>query len=92
LNASTLSTESSPVPSLKRRLDTSDESESHDLSNAERINILNKKKKPRVTYNGNPDLQPVRTYEIAKLVSVLNEISQRLNEKVSHFLKNILLL
>ncbi|GFY39231.1 sphingomyelin phosphodiesterase 4 [Trichonephila inaurata madagascariensis] len=53
----------------------------HDLSMVERIQLLNKKKRPAVSYLGNPDLQPVRTYEVAYLAQFLNEISLQINEK-----------
>lgn len=52
-------------------------------------NFLNRIPKFEFTYNGNPDLQPVRTYEIATLVSFFNEFAQQLNEKVIFLLDKI---
>lgn len=36
-----------------------------------------------IQYSGDPDLQPVRSYEIVFLVRSLNKLSTFLNEKVS---------
>lgn len=47
-----------------------------------RRHVVNKKKKPGIIYQGNPDLQPVRTYEVRHLVNFFNKLSQQLNEKV----------
>nr|XP_042898272.1 sphingomyelin phosphodiesterase 4 isoform X2 [Parasteatoda tepidariorum] len=57
---------------------------SEKFSNLKAINrmlVLNQNKKQDVEYHDNPDLQPVRTYEVGFLVKVLNEISQQINEK-----------
>ncbi|GBL90048.1 Sphingomyelin phosphodiesterase 4 [Araneus ventricosus] len=63
------------------RSERMDNSKLHKLSMAERNQLLRKEKKPVINYNGNPDLQPVRTYENAFLVRLCNEISQQVNEK-----------
>lgn len=37
-----------------------------------------------VKYQGNPDLQPIRTFEVAFLVRLLYHLSTLINEKVNH--------
>lgn len=38
-------------------------------------------------YRGNPDTQPIRSYEIAWLVRIFHQICSNINEKVSFFVK-----
>ncbi|XP_035218797.1 sphingomyelin phosphodiesterase 4-like isoform X2 [Stegodyphus dumicola] len=76
-------------PSTNNNVEKIHQSKFHELSVDEKLQLLNKKKKPDVTYWGNPDLQPVRTYEIAFLVKIFNEISQHLNEKYSSEIQNL---
>ncbi|GIY47729.1 sphingomyelin phosphodiesterase 4 [Caerostris extrusa] len=63
------------------RSELKDVSSFHNLTIAEKIEQV--RKKPVLAYHGNPDLQPVRSYEISFLVHHLNKISQQLNEKYS---------
>ena len=37
-----------------------------------------------IQYSGDPDLQPVRSYEVVFLVRSLHKLSTFLNQKVSH--------
>ncbi|KAG8189886.1 hypothetical protein JTE90_018667 [Oedothorax gibbosus] len=52
----------------------------NNLTLNERYQLLHRKRKPDLEYKANPDLQPVRTYEIPFLVHRLNGIAQHLNE------------
>ncbi|XP_023230772.1 sphingomyelin phosphodiesterase 4-like [Centruroides sculpturatus] len=61
--------------------DTIIEDEKPKLTDLGRYQILNKLRKVKVSYQGHPDLQPIRSYEITFLVRLLWHISLFLNEK-----------
>ncbi|XP_067137470.1 sphingomyelin phosphodiesterase 4 [Centruroides vittatus] len=61
--------------------DTIVEDEKPKLTDLGRYQILNKLRKVKVSYQGHPDLQPIRSYEITFLVRLLWHISLFLNEK-----------
>lgn len=44
---------------------------------------MNRDKKPVLSYDGDPDLQPIRSYENAHLVRVLYQLSSVINERVT---------
>lgn len=46
---------------------------------------LSPQKRYDLTYGGNPDTQPIRSYEIAFLVRIFNQICSNINEKVFVF-------
>lgn len=56
------------------------------LTNNDRYQLINRKKKPEIVCEGNPDLQPVRTFEVVSLVNFFNKLSEQLNDEVCKFL------
>lgn len=52
------------------------------LTNNDRYQLINKKRKPEIVCEGNPDHQPVRTFEVASLVTFFNKLSEQLNDEV----------
>lgn len=79
----------SPVP-LNNNYGPGDSTRLHSssiLTIGERVQLLHKEnsRSKEVTYKGNPDLQPIRTYEVACMVHRLNDLAQQLNETVIWF-------
>lgn len=66
---------------------TLDDSGSPRLTPTGRQQVMNRLAKADITYEGNPDEQPIRTFESAVLVHFLLRISKMINEKFGEFFR-----
>ncbi|GAB6026515.1 sphingomyelin phosphodiesterase 4, neutral membrane (neutral sphingomyelinase-3) [Chamberlinius hualienensis] len=60
-----------------------------DLSVNRCIEILNKTRKPVMEFTGDPDLQIIRSYEIAPLVRILHQLSTVINQQFSADIQHV---
>ncbi|XP_013394836.1 sphingomyelin phosphodiesterase 4 [Lingula anatina] len=58
------------------------------LTQLGKYQLMNGLRKFEISYQGNPDLQPIRSYECAPLVRILHQVSSFLNNKFSDKIQN----